>query len=74
MFISFGKMLGKSKIRVGAGLHITKNNAFYMWIILLFYYLFLMCWYMMVLCFWLIYAMCYAFYALIKWVIKKVKN
>lgn len=74
MFISLGKMLGKSKIRLGVGMRLTKKNAIYMWLILLFYYIFLMMWYVCVLCFWMVYAVCYGIYALIKWIIKKIKH
>ncbi len=74
MFISLGKMLGKSKIRLGVGFRLTKSNAFYMWIVLLFYYMFLMCWYCCVLCFWMIYAVGYGFYALIRWIVRKIKG
>ena len=34
MFIGLGKMLGKSKIRLGVGFRLTKSNAFYMWIVM----------------------------------------
>lgn len=74
MFIGLGKMIGKSKIRIGAGMRITKKNAMYMWIVLLFYYIFLMMWYVLVFCFWLMYAVCYGFYALIRWIVRKVKG
>lgn len=65
MFIGLGKMLGKSKIRLGVGFRLTKSNAFYM---------FLMCWYCCVLCFWMIYAVGYGFYALIRWIVRKIKG
>ena len=68
MFIGLGKMIGKSKIRVGAGMRITKKNAAWILVIMMFVWMFQLMWYMMVLCFWLMYAVCYGIY----WCIKKL--
>lgn len=69
MFIGLSKTFAKfGKFRIGAGLRITKSNALWMSIVLLFVWMFQLCWYMMVLCFWLMYAVCYGIY----WCIKKL--
>lgn len=74
MFIGLTKALGKSKIRIGAGVRITKNNIWYMLFFLLLYYAFLMCWYCIVLSFWIIYAMIYGCFILIRWIVRKIKT
>ena len=75
MFIGLSKTFAKfGKFRIGAGLRITKSNAWFMWFILLMYYMILMCWYCMVLCFWMIYAIGYGIFALIRWVVRKFKK
>lgn len=74
MFISLSKMLGKSKFRIGAGLRITKNNMWWMCLVLLFVLVFQMMWYMCVLCFWMMYAIFYGIYWLIKKAVQKIKG
>lgn len=74
MFISLTKMLGKGKIHFGTGFRITKKNAAWIWFILLFYYIFVAMWYIILICVWMVYAVCYGFYALIRWIIQKVKG
>lgn len=66
-------MLGKSKIRLGVGFRLTKKNAIYMSIILLFYYMLQLCLYICVIYFWLIYATVYGIYIFIRWIIRKIK-
>lgn len=69
MFLSFSKTIAKfGGFRIGIGTRVSKKNAGYALVFLLFYYMFLMCWYMMIGCLWLIYAMCYGIY----WCIKKL--
>jgi hypothetical protein len=68
MFISFSKVLGKSKFRLGAGFRVTKKNAAYMLFFLLFYWMLMLCFYMIAFCIWLVYAMGYGVY----WCIKKI--
>lgn len=74
MFISFGKFLGKSKIRVGAGMRITKKNFLWMSLILLMYYCFLLMWYIMVLCGWMVYAVCYGMFAAVRGIVRLIKK
>lgn len=74
MFISFSKMMEKTRLRFGVGLRITKKNAVWMWFVLMLYWVIALCWYTLVICFWMVYAVCYGFYALIKWIIKKIKG
>lgn len=69
MFIGLSKTFAKfGMFRIGAGMRLTKKNAAWMLVILMFVWMFQLCWYMMVLCFWLIYAVCYGIY----WCIKKL--
>lgn len=74
MFISLGRMLGKSKFRIGAGLRITKTNIWWMWLVLMFVLIFQMMWYVCVLSFWMIYAVCYGIYWVIKKIIQTIKG
>lgn len=67
MFLSFSKTLAK----VGGfrlGIRMTKKNAAYMWMILLFVCMLKFMWYMLVLCLWIMYAMLYGIY----WGIKRI--
>ena len=69
MFLSFSKTIAKfGGFRIGIGTRVSKKNAGYALIFMLFYYMFLMCWYMMIGCLWLMYAMCYGCY----WIVKKI--
>lgn len=74
MFISFSKMLSKSKLRLGAGFRITKKNAAYMIFLLLFYWMFMLCFYMAAFCVWLVYAMGYGIYWVVKKIIQTIKG
>lgn len=75
MFVSLSKMLAKvGGVRLGFGLRITKKNAAWMWLVLLFVLVFQMMWYMLVLCFWILYAICYGVVYCIKALIGKMKG
>lgn len=74
MFVGLGKMLGKSKIRLGVGMRVTKGNAAWMLLILMFVWMFQLIWYMMILCFWFMYALCYGIYWIIKKIVTKIKG
>lgn len=67
MFISFGKMLGKGKLRLGVGFKITKSNVLWMGFIALLYYCFMMV-------FWLFYVMCYFMFWPFKLLFRKRKK
>lgn len=68
MFITFGKMLGKTNIGVGFRMKLNSKNIFWMSIVALFYYMFKLMWFCMILSAWLIYAMFYGMW----WCIKKI--
>lgn len=69
MFFSLSKTFAKfGGARFGLGIRMTKSNAAFMWLIVLFVSMFQLTWYMLILCFWLMYAMCYGIY----WCIKKI--
>ena len=69
MFVSLSKTFAKfGMFRIGAGMRITKKNAAWMLVIMMFVWMFQLMWCMMVLCFWLMYAVCYGIY----WCIKKL--
>lgn len=69
MFIGFSKVLSKgSKFRIGAGIRLTKKNAPWLAIVLMFYWALKMMIFIMVLYAWLTYAVCYGMY----WCIKKL--
>ena len=74
MFIGLGKMLGKTRIRLGVGMRITKSNAIWMLFALMLIWTVQLTWYMMVLCFWFIYALGYGIYWIIKQIIRKTKG
>jgi hypothetical protein len=67
MFVSLTKTLKKfCGFRLGFGIRITKKNAVWMWIVLLFVSMFQLMWYMFVLCGWLLYA----YLRLVWWLVK----
>ena len=69
MFVSLSKTFAKfGMFRIGAGMRITKKNAAWMLVIMMFVWMFQLMWCMIVLCFWLMYAVCYGIY----WCIKKL--
>jgi hypothetical protein len=75
MFLGFSKTMARfGHFRLGVGMRLTKKNAAYMAIILMFVWMLQLCWYMMILCFWMIYAICYGIYWCIKSIIKKIKK
>ena len=75
MFVGLSKTFAKfGKFRIGAGLRLTKKNAAWMLVILMFVWMFQLCWYMMVLSFWMIYAVCYGIYWVIKKIIQTIKG
>ena len=60
MFMSLSKTLAKfGGFRLGLGIRITKKNALFMSLVVLFVSVMQMCWYMMILCFWMVYAVMY---------------
>ena len=74
MFLSLSKTLTKfGGFRFGVGMRLTKKNAWWMFFVLLFVYMFKAYWYMMIICLWLIYAICYGFYWCIKKLCQKIK-
>lgn len=73
MFVGLSKTFARfGRTKLGVGIRITKKNAIYMIIALLFYWMLMLCLYMMVFCIWLVYAMGYGIYWLIKKIIEKV--
>ena len=62
------------KFRLGAGMRITKKNAIYMLIIMMFVWMIQAMWYILVICAWLVYAVCYGIYWIIKKIIQKIKG
>lgn len=73
MFLSLSKTMSKfGNIRLGLGIRLTKSNAAWMGLLMIFVWMFQLVWYMMLLCFWLVYAVCYALYLGIKAIYKKV--
>ena len=69
MFLSLSKTFAKvGGFRFGAGIRITKKNAAYMSLVLLFVVSIQLCWYMLVLCFWVMYAILY----LMWWIISSM--
>lgn len=73
MFMSLSTAFSKfGKFHIGW--RITKKNALWMSIIMLFVSVFQMTWYMIVLTFWMIYATCYGFIWCIKKIIALIKN
>lgn len=63
MFLSLSKTLAKcGGFRLGLGIRMTKKNAVWMSMILLFVYMFQLTWYMMVLVFWMMYALFYGMF------------
>lgn len=64
MFVSLSKTLTKfGGIRLG--IRITKKNAWWMWIAIIYVQLFKLMWYMLVMCLWIIYAVYYGLWKLI---------
>lgn len=60
MFVGLSKTFARfGKIRIGAGMRITKSNAVWMLFIMMLVWIFQLTWYMIVLCFWLVYAVVY---------------
>ncbi|HBL83384.1 MAG TPA: hypothetical protein DDZ99_00520 [Clostridiales bacterium] len=52
MFLGFSKTMARfGKFRLGVDMRLTKKNAPYLFIILMFIWMFQLMWYMMVLCF-----------------------
>ena len=74
MYLSLGKLFGKSKLRFGMGIRITKKNFAYMLIPLFIWWSLVACWYMLLLCFWLCYAIGYVFYISIKGLVNLIKR
>lgn len=74
MFISFSKMLGNSRLRLGAGIRVTKKTAAYMIFFLMFYWMLILCFYMVAFSIWLVYAMGYGVYWCIKKIVQKFKS
>ena len=68
MFISFSKTIARfGGFRLGVGMRLSKKNAIWMSLIVLFVAMFQLMWYMLILCGWMMYAVCYGIY----WCIKK---
>lgn len=71
MFVSFSKFAKKmGGIRFGLGLRITKRNALWMSLVVMFVCMLQACWYMMLICFWLMYIVIYG----AVWLTKKIVN
>lgn len=69
MYISFSKTVAKvGKLRIGAGLRVTKKNAIWMSFLVMFVSVVKLTWYMIIFCGWLIYAIYYGTH----WCIKKL--
>lgn len=74
MFLSFSKFIGKGKFKIGAGLRLTKQNMWYMLLVLLIYWMIMLTFYMMAFCVWLTYAMFYGIYWCIKKIVQRSKK
>lgn len=75
MFLSLSKTFAKvGGFRLGLGVRMTKKNAAFLWLILLFVWMFKLMWYMLVLSFWLMYAMCYGIFWCIRLIFRLVKR
>ena len=75
MFLGFSKTMARfGKFRLGVGMRLSKKNAPYLFIILMFVWMFQLTWYMMVLCFWMMYAIGYGMYWIIKSIYQKIKG
>ena len=73
MFVSFSKFVKKmGGIRFGLGLRITKRNALWMSLIVMFVCMLQACWYMMLVCFWLMYIVIYGAVCLAKKIVNKL--
>lgn len=68
MFFTISKALKIGGFRIGAGFHVNKSNACWMWIILMFIFMFQLIWYLMILMVWMLYALFYSMW----WCTKKV--
>lgn len=67
MYVSLSKTLKRfCGVRLGMGIRITKKNAAWMWLVLLFVCMLQAMWYMVVLIGWLVYAVCLLFWRLTK--------
>ena len=60
-------------LRLGLGIKITKNNAAFIWLVMIFLFLIKAIWYICVLYFWLIYAICYWSYRGIRAIYNSIK-
>lgn len=75
MFLTLSKTFAKfGNFRLGLGIILTKSNVIWMLFVLLFVYIFQLCWYMIIFCFWLMYAACYGMYWCIKQLLVKIKD
>lgn len=69
MFVGFSKTIARfGGFRLGLGMRMSKKNAAWMCLAIMFVAVFKLMWYMLLLCGWLVYAMCYGIY----WCIKKI--
>lgn len=74
MFVGLGKMLGKSKIRLGVGMRVTKSNSLWMLLLLMFVYMIQATWYVTILILWMIYVLFYGIYWVIKQIVIKLRK
>ncbi len=75
MYIGLSRTLAKfGRFRLGIGMRLTKKNAPYLFIILMFVWMFQLMWYILLLCFWLMYAIFYGIYWCIKSFFNKFKK
>lgn len=71
MFIGFSKTIARfGGFRLSVGMRMSKKNAVWMCLLIMFVAVFKLMWSVMLLCGWLIYAMCYGMY----WCTKKIVN
>jgi hypothetical protein len=75
VFVGLSTTFAKfGKFRLGAAFRITKKNAAYMCIILMFVWMFQLMWYMILLSFWMVYAVFYGLYWCIKKLVQAIKG
>jgi len=71
MFIGFSKTIARfGGFRLGVGTRVSKKNAAWMCLIIMFVAIFKLMWYVLLLCGWLMYAMFYGMY----WCVKKIAS